>query len=342
MSLAKPKRALRRWLAGRGYNFYRMTPAEERLVQDYLDGEVANAAAAVATVPPRLQELRARYDRLDLPAVLHSAWARRSASGGQVDTGLGGVDLARFRAQSAYVWAYADANVLANRMRYYMFADYVRRHDPLGLLDRLGEDGAHGCLTFDFEGLPRISRDLLDSVLELNLLQEWCGLLQDPALRVLDVGAGYGRMAQRLAEAGGRPALYDAVDAVAESTYLCEHNLAQRGIGAPFRVLPLDEFSASRQQYDLALNIHSFSECTQAAIRWWLEQLADRGVKRLFLVPNDGRQLLSTETDHRRLDCAGELQRCGFRQVQARPLFADGNLATLTGITDWYLLFERG
>ncbi|HSW11578.1 MAG TPA: class I SAM-dependent methyltransferase [Solimonas sp.] len=340
MNLAKPKRALRRWLAGRGYNFYRMTPAEERLVQDYLDGDAA-AAATAAEVPARLQELRARYDRLDLPAVQHSAWARRSASGGQVDTGLGGVDLARFRAQSAYVWAYADANVLANRMRYYMFADHVRRHDPLGLLDRLQEDGAYGCLTFDFEGLPRISRDLLDSVLELNVLQDWCGLLQDRSLRVLDVGAGYGRMAQRLAEAGGRPAVYDAVDAVAESTWLCEHNLAQRGIGAPYRVLPLDEFAGGSQGYDLALNIHSFSECTQVAIRWWLEQLVERGVQRLFLVPNDGQQLLSTEADHSRLDCAGELQRCGFRRVQARPMFADGNLATLTGISDWYLLYER-
>lgn len=342
MSLAKPKHVLRRWLAGRGYNFYRMTPAEERLVQAHLDGETAPAATvSAAEVPARLQDLRARYERLDLPAVRHSAWARRSASGGQVDTGLGGVDLARFRAQSAYVWAYADANVLANRMRYYMFADYVRRHDSLGLLDRLREDGAHGCLTFDFEGLPRISRDLLDSVLEITLLQQWCGLLENSSLRVLDVGAGYGRIAQRLAEAGGRPAHYHAVDAVAESTYLCEYNLAQRGIGAPFHVLPLEEFAGAQQQYDLALNIHSFSECTQVAIRWWLEQLADRGVKQLFLVPNDGRQLLSTEADHRRLDCAAELARCGFRLAQARPMFEDGNLSALTGIADWYLLYER-
>ena len=138
------------------------------------------------------------------------------------------LDLRHFRGENQYMWHYREWP-RAMQLKYFVLTEYVRRRDPRGLLERLGEDGAFGCWTFEYPGLPRVSRDLLDSVNEINFLERHLGILDRPSLRVLDIGAGYGRTAYRMVDAAAGIDDYCCVDAVPESTFISEYYLRHRG-----------------------------------------------------------------------------------------------------------------
>ena len=122
---------------------------------------------------PRLTELRAAYAATDLPVTVPSVWS---------DEKLGSqLELCYFRGENPFVWHYRESP-RAMALKYFIFAEYVRAHDPDKLLDRLGEDGAFGCWTFDYAGYPKLSRDLLDSVNELLFLERHVGILDRPRL----------------------------------------------------------------------------------------------------------------------------------------------------------------
>jgi SAM-dependent methyltransferase len=214
--------------------------------------------------------------------------------------------------------------------------------DKAGLLRRLREDGAYGCLNFEYEGIGRVSRDLMDSVIELNFLERHLGVLSRTDLSVLDIGAGYGRMAHRTLEANPRLKAYTCADAVPESTFLCEYYLGFRGLRERVQVLPLHELESRLplQRYDLALNLHSFSECTYAAIEWWLTQLARLGVRHLMLIPNEGERFLSVEPDGTRRDFAPLLSRVGYREIVREPLFGDPAVRQVMDVADVMFLFQ--
>jgi hypothetical protein len=60
---------------------------------------------------------------------------------------------------------------------------------------------------------------------------------------------------------------YYCVDAVPESTFLCEYCLRYRGVEGAASVVALDELERLPVDgLDLAVNIHSFSEMSIAAI----------------------------------------------------------------------------
>ena len=90
-------------------------------------------------------------------------------------------------------------------------------HKVRGLLPQLVEDGAFGAPIFDFPGRPPVSRDLLDSVNELLYLDRKLDIVDRSELRVLDIGAGYGRLAHRMAQLVPGLADYACVDAIPES-----------------------------------------------------------------------------------------------------------------------------
>jgi len=125
---------------------------------------------------------------------------------------------------------------------------------------------------------------------------------------VLDVGAGYGRLAHRLCSWAPRARVV-ATDAVPLSTFPCEYYLGHRGC-TNAQVGPLDEAEAliARGGFDLAVNVHSFGEAPRAAVAWWLERIAAAGVPRLFIVHVE-RELFALEAD---------LSRSGYDDVLAR------------------------
>jgi len=336
------KLAVQRSLYRLGYKIERVTAEEREAFFQFDARSEGPPAEAVFGSLDRLAELRTRYAEVRLPVAVHSVWGARDSAGQIADIGLSGVDLRRFRGHSSYVWDYGGAKLEAARLKYYLFAEAVRAKDEAGLLQRLKEDGAFGCATFSYDGIGRVSRDLLDSVAEINFLQRHLKVLDRDDLGVLDVGAGYGRMAHRMLEANPALPVYTCVDAIPESTFLCEFYLRHRGLDSRAEVIPLDEVDAALTagQHGLALNIHSFSECTYAAVEWWLRRIREMGVQHLMIVPNDEDRFLSTETDHSRRDYAPLVASLGYREVAREPVFSDENVRSLLGVRDSMFLFE--
>lgn len=296
----------------------------------------------------RLDELRQRYVAVKSPAAVHSVWAHRGSKSNLVSAGLAGIDLTRFRASSSYVWNYYGSETEASRLKYYVFQQAVKAADVAGLLGQLKEDGAFGCATFEFDGTGPISRDLLDSIAEINFLQRHLGVLDRSDLSILDIGAGYGRMAHRLLEANPNLSGYTCVDAVPESTFLCEYYLKFRGLADRADVVPLDEVDERLTgPYDVALNIHSFSECTHAAVEWWLQRVGSLEVQNLMIVPNpielnspDHNRFVTSEADGSKRNYLPLLTDMGY-EMSAREPLVDEAARSLLGIDDVMFLFTR-
>lgn len=325
-----------RLLARGGYGLVPLGQLPDRYTDDLHDSTTPlppGAASVLRPDNPRLAELQETYRRLDWPLGGHTRW-----TGEVLDRWL---DLRYFRGDNAYVWHYRET-LQVSRLKYFVFLRHVQDHDSRSLLGTLDEDGLFGCWTYRFPGHPPCSRDLLDSVNELIFLDRQLDLFARRGLRVIDIGAGYGRLACRTAQALPDLADYCCVDAVPESTFLCEYYTRFRGVAPPVRVAPLPEVPGLAEgAFDLAVNVHSFSECALAAVAWWMEELARLAVPHLFLVPNEPTGFLSTEADGSRLDYLPAIEAAGYRLVVEEPVFDDGAVRELLGVEDRFCLFER-
>ena len=285
---------------------------------------------------PRLAELRERYRRFNAPVTQHSWWS---------DDFVGReVDLRAFRGDGAYVWQLRDFNT---GVHYIATAYYTKEIDRLGLLRSLEEDDLFGARTHRFGESLTISRDLLDSVLELNFLDRHTGLSGWNSATLLDIGAGYGRLAYRAAR--GLPNLNRILctDAIAESTFLCEYYLRFRGVDAIAETVPADAIvdRLANVHVDIATNVHSFSECSLGTVTWWLDLVASRDIRFLMIVPNaldnGGNQLLAREADGSLVDFLPEIVKRGYTLVVKEPKYLDP-LVQRHGVTPThYWLFRR-
>ena len=255
------------------------------VLYEWQTGEVAtdqklclpDGAAEYLTVDnPRLQELRQRYSRFQANASIPIVWT---------DEYVQSYGLQSFRGDNCYVWQTRDPNCA--EINYCLTAYYVKAIDHLGLLQKNREDGLFGVHTYGVDA-NLVSRDLLDSIIELHFLEKHLQLSQIQELKMLDIGAGYGRMAYRTATSYPNLSTYLCTDAVPESTFLSEYHIKFRQLEEKVAVVPLDEIEERlpKEKIDLAINIHSFSECSLEAIEWWLALLAAAKVKHLFIVPN--------------------------------------------------------
>ncbi len=281
---------------------------------------------------PRLRELHDAYARLDHAAAVATQWS---------DSFLKkNLSLAWFRGDNAYVWQLRLFSDSARTRNYLALLD-IQSRDKAGLLEELEEDGLFGAYRFFYKAHPPVSRDLLDSVNEINYLDAQMGLFGLDAPTVLDIGAGYGRLAHRMATGVPKLARYDCTDGVAESTFLCEYYTRFRGLGEKVRVVPLTEVASLADRYDVAVNLHSFSECSHAAIRWWLERIAEREIDWLLIVPNTQGTLLSTEYDGQREDFLPDVLAAGYELADHRPIYESDDLRDMIGIHDEFFLFRR-
>lgn len=300
----------------------------------------AEARAYLTASNPRLQELRRRY--AGHPAADASRWSREF-----VDQE---VSLASFRADNAYVWSSRDAyvgigsdktRVATQAINYVLTAYYVLQHDVVGVLAASADDGLFGAPRFAVDERLTVSRDVLDSALELNFLERYLAISTRPQLGVLDVGAGYGRLAHRLVESLPHARAWCA-DAVPESTFVSEFYLRFRAVDDRAVVVTLDELgSLARGQIDVAVNIHSWSECPLRAIEWWLDLIAGLNVPYVLVVPNDGERLLSLEADGTRRDFAPLLVERGFRAMAVEPKYGSSSCQRFGIYPTYYHLFCR-
>ncbi len=135
---------------------------------------------------PRLKELQKRYADFDSEVTIPSVWKE-----GIVKPD----DLQYFRGDNAYVWQLRGPNM--NIMAYALTTFYLESIDKLGLLNKLVEDDYFGNFTFPIDN-KKISRDLLDSITEIYFLEKHLNVSSLTDLTILDIGAGYGRLAHRM------------------------------------------------------------------------------------------------------------------------------------------------
>lgn len=291
-----------------------------------------DAAAYLSSQNPRLLDLRRAYAELGVAAVQHHYWNPEAVASG--------VDLRYFRGDNLYVWHYPE-HPRAMELKLFVYLKYLEDRGGRELLERLDEDGAFGCWTAEIPGYGKVSRDLLDSVNEILFLDRELRLLTTPGLRVLDIGAGYGRLGHRMTAAAPGLADYCCVDAIPESTFLSEFYLDYRGCSPPTRVVRLDEVAGLEAgAFDLAVNVHSFSECTIDAISWWVEQLRRLQVPRLFVVPNEPEGILSRERDGSYHSALPVLAAAGYRPVAKERAISDRAVRDLVMIVDNFYLFS--
>ncbi len=263
---------------------------------------------------PRLRELETAAAQVEGPVTTPAVWTTEHVRA---------IDLQSFRADDAYLWQRRgrDTNPISFALAYY----YLKTTDRLGLFERLAEDEAFGVNNCErIEGRV-VTRDLLDSVAELNFLERHLAISQRTGMVVLDIGAGYGRLAYRFLAALPSIARYLCTDAVPLSTFLCEHYLRYRGVDSRAEVVPLHEVRSrlAQQAVDLALNVHSFSECRLEAIGWWMALLREHAIPRLMVVPNvvatDGVTMLTSAGE----DFSRVVLEHGYRLVAREPKYLE-------------------
>jgi len=276
---------------------------------------------------PRLQELKERYPKFTKWP--HSCWTPWEDK----------VDLLRFRGENDYL---SQAYFKDTLKRYEMSTAYVEMIDQMGLLKTLQEDNLFGVKTWDIIPDHPVTRDLLDSIIEITFLKEMLGWDRGQAVRVLDIGAGYGRFAYRFTNtfpAGD----VTCIDAIPTSTFLCEFYLKFRQAAARTRVVPFDEVDhLGDRPYDLAINIHSWSECTLEFIRFWLGRVRDLKIPYLFVVPHF-QDFSTKEPDGSNQSYFEELGKHGFKEMLHQRKFQRSTVTDRYGVYPAdYWIFKRG
>ena len=308
---------------------YEIVPVENSMFL-----RLPGAGSRGVTEPPeRLRELRASYEAFDCPASIPSYWTRE-----RIDRL---VDIDNFRGHTMYVWQYLDRPKVTD-LKFFTYLTYIEQLKEYPRLSVIEESGVFGAPVFEFPGRPPVSRDSLDSVNEIAFLHRELGILDSPQLRVLDIGAGYGRLAHRMNQVVDGLSDYLCVDAIPESTFLCERYLSHQGDLPPARVVALPDTAeaVTSAAFDLALNIHSFSEMSHAAASYWIQLVAAAEITHFLIIPNKPTDILSLERDGRRLDLVPVLERHGYRLTSCEPVIADPAARALIGVNDHFHLFS--
>lgn len=274
---------------------------------------------------PRLKELQASYAAFNPEVTAPFIWT---------DARVSADDMLYFRGDNAYLYQLRDLDTAA--LTYGLTTEYVRSIDKHGLLEKLEEDGLFGTHTFNVDNRV-VSRDLLDSIIEIYFLEKHLRLSAWQNLRVLDIGAGYGRLAHRILNALPNVANYLCTDAFPVSSFVCDYYLRFRNLQDRGEVVPLDrvEQVLGERPVDLALNIHSFPECRISAINWWLALLAKARVKHLMVAPNSPE--LRTNDG---VGFANIIEWYGYKLVAKEPKYADPLLQKYAAYPCCHYLFE--
>ncbi len=173
---------------------------------------------------PELLYLKSQYAEFQKQISFHSQW--------DYDFCEQQIELPYFRGDNAYVWQVRNNNLFRN---YQITTEYLLSIDKLNLFSKTFEDGAFGAFTYRTNDLI-VSRDLLDSINELYFLENILNISKQSDLKIIDIGAGYGRLAHRAINCLNNIHTYVCADAIAESTFLCQFYSVYRGIGDKCRV----------------------------------------------------------------------------------------------------------
>lgn len=240
-------------------------------------------------------------------------------------------DVNNFRGDSVYIWqtrSYQSVN-------YFVSYIYALKIDKLNLESRFSELGCFGVETFTF-GNRLVSRDLVDSIIELNYLEQKLNFSGIKNLHILDIGAGYGRLAKRIKE--GFPDIrVSCIDAIPMSTCLSRFYLDEYIQNGSVTVHQLDGIDAIlKGSIKLAINIHSFSEMAIESVQFWVDFLVSKAIEYVFVVPNGPDLTLNDGSNF------GELfEKAGYRIIEKDSKYTDEDFAKFAIYPSTYYLLKR-
>jgi 2-polyprenyl-3-methyl-5-hydroxy-6-metoxy-1,4-benzoquinol methylase len=273
------------------------------------------------TVIKSSKELAKRYKDLGIEHI-DGVWNRKH---------LKNFDVARFRADSIYVWQTRQFQ----EINYYLTYLYILEIDKLGLLGRLQESGDYGVETFSFEN-GKVSRDLMDSVIEIHYLNDVLSLSNQQDLQILDIGAGYGRFAHRILESFPESNV-TCIDAIPLSTCISRIYLGSFIQSKRATVHDLESLNEVKpKKFNLAVNIHSFSEMSLKSVKFWINFLVKNEVEFLFVVPNGPELALNDGTNFGLL-----LQQAGFEILDRREKYHFGEYSKFAIYPSTYYLLQK-
>lgn len=269
----------------------------------------------------RLRWVEGRYESLGYFS--HSFWREHSKK----------IDLENFRCESAYL-----SQAYGTEKEYWATLGYAAAVGEK-YLNIFTEDTLFGVVSFQIGGRT-VTRDLLDSVLEISFLERKLGSEFLSSVKVLDIGAGYGRFAHRFTSAFPNSCVYCA-DAVPISSLVCDSYIKFRCFQNRARVAWLWEVKETYEAADLAVNIHSWSECTLESVNFWLDLLVAKSCPYLFLVPHEA-QCLTKECSGPDASFLSAIQEHGYELLASEPKYRS-DVMQMAGIyPTQYMLFKRG
>jgi hypothetical protein len=285
-----------------------------------------NAREVLVPNHPDLLDLKKRYEMTSYPFFDDMVWTEDRVKD---------EDILFFRGHNAYVFQEGGSN--RNIFGYLLAYYFTKSIDAKGLLSTLKEDSAFGPIIYDIDH-RQVSRDLIDSILEIYFLENTIGIMSKKDLTILDIGAGYGRLAHRMVAALPNLKQYICTDAIAVSSFIANYYLEFRGIKDKARIIYLDtiEHDLQRGSVDLAVNVHSFSECTLDAIEWWLQLLVEKEVSNLMIVPNSGKDMKTNDYQN----FLPLLERYGYYLDVMEPKYKDPVVQKYAMNPDYYHLFK--
>jgi putative sugar O-methyltransferase len=321
-----------------------------QIVKDYLLYEwqvnpIYNASYKESVIPddsleylvpsnPRLKELQSRYSTFNKEVTVPSLWTEDYVSPN---------DILYFRGDNAYVYQQRQGckELNMNILSYGLTTYYVKSRDKLGLLEKLREDDLFGIYTFSIDD-KLVSRDLLDSINEIYFLEKHLNISASKDVTILDIGAGYGRLAHRMLNALPNIAQYICTDAFPVSSFISDYYLRFRNLESRAKAVPLDEIERVLQNtpVDIAINIHSFPECTLSAIEWWISILAKYRIKNFMIVPN---MLLPNTHELLTMDgiyFGNIIEKYGYELIAREPKYGDSFVQSYGVNPSYYYLFE--
>lgn len=281
----------------------------------------------LSSANPRYQELAEMYRKFGDPPC--SNWGSPERN------------LPFFRADNDYVWQprYFERD-FERRLREY--AEYVASVDKLGIMKRCSEDLQFGAFGVFHDGRI-VSRDLLDSVLQINWACQNVSALEMNSPTILDIGAGYGRFAHRISEGFSGAWRVLCADGIALSTFLCEWYLQFRQ-ARNCLVVPVNDLrrSLESERPSVAFNMHSFSEIPCETVLWWFNELESASIADLIVVTNErSSEFLSSEINGDRLNLFPVLEARGWTVERQEPLVGDSNTRRSCNVNNSFLYLRR-
>jgi putative sugar O-methyltransferase len=186
----------------------------------------------------------------------------------------------KFSKMKALMKAWIGGTERPSRAAISKYRRFLERSDPLGLWQPNVEKSE--------DGIPLLQADL-GSIMDLNLLYAFAASSARRVTRVLEVGGGYGRLAEAAFNIFGHSLKYVLVDAVPASLYYSRKYLSLACPDARIRsfydeggedfdlenldiaIIPSWHFERlNRSSYDICVNIESMQEMNQGHVDYYL------------------------------------------------------------------------